>query len=149
MSPARGPPVATLEKYGHLQRQVELTRSRTSFAERLIPRTRKKLTPAEKVARKDNHDQHRADLNIALGKVIEVIWQQAEALHKVFPQHDTDYYFQQIIQNAHSTTSSRKVSLWNTFIFGHKEDGELEGAFILLQFLLSSDDWNSGAWRGQ
>lgn len=114
-------PNTQIEKYDHTQRRTEPVRSRASFADRLVPRTQKKLTPAEKATRKDNRDQHRTDLNDALGKAVQLIWEQAEAIKNEFPQHNTEHYFKLIIQNAHTVTSTRKVSIWNAFVFGNKD----------------------------
>ncbi|KAJ3476294.1 hypothetical protein NLI96_g11259 [Meripilus lineatus] len=127
-----------IEKYSHLERRIELVKSHASFAERLISRTRKKLTPAEKAERKENCDKHHDEVNTALAKAVEVIWQQAETMRIVFSQHDTDHYFQMIIQYGYTTTSKRKVNPWNAFIYGHNKNSTQDE---------SSDDRLQGATR--
>lgn len=117
MPAVRTPPSTriSLAKYYHTQRNAS-TRARTSFAAQLAPRPRKKLTSAEKAVRRARRAKHSAELTEALSEVMKAIWGHAEDLSIKFPGHNPQYYFQKIMQQTHTPSSSRKVSPWNAFL---------------------------------
>lgn len=55
---------------------------------------------------KDNHNLYAA----ALATAQQVIWDQAEVLRESFGKHDTNYYFEEIIQLSHKKITERSVS---------------------------------------
>ncbi|KAJ3475258.1 hypothetical protein NLI96_g11954 [Meripilus lineatus] len=153
MPAVRTPPSTriSLAKYYHTQRNAS-TRARTSFAAQLAPRPRKKLTSAEKAVRRARRAKHSAELTEALSEVMKAIWGHAEDLSIKFPGHNPQYYFQKIMQQTHTPSSSRKVSPWNAFLSANSKKvsaasnpganiGGLKGAPLISREL--RETWNA------
>ena len=74
---------------------------------------RPKATPTDLAEIRQKRKENRDLYAVALAAAQQVVWDQAEALREKFGKHDTNYYFEEIIQRSHMKISERSVSRWN------------------------------------
>jgi hypothetical protein len=80
-----------------------------------VTNNRVKPTNADRKQAKQKRQESRDAYAVALAAAQKVIWDQAEALREEFGKHDTNHYFEEIIQRSHMKVNERSTSRWNAF----------------------------------
>ena len=125
----------TLSKnVGFLQRLRNKSRKFTTSKSRK-PTSKKRrshiiTTPAEKATAAAKRRAERENLKTDFQQIRQLIMDRAAELSHKYPGHNTDYYFEQILQLGHINRGKReKVSLWNAFLA--LETKEIKGSFLV------------------
>jgi len=128
-------PLMTLSKnIGFFQRLRDKSRNFTTSKSRK-PTSKKRrshiiTTPAEKATAAAKRRAERENLKADLQKIRQLIMDRAAELSHKYPGHNTEYYFEQILQLGRINHGKReKVSLWNAFLA--LETKEMKGSFIV------------------
>ncbi len=100
-----------------IERLITSTRRGSSAPRKSGPsRTRIKLTPTERAAKKTAKDAVKKDYHAALREAQETIRALARQLHERFGGHTVDYYMEEIMQQSRLKGEKKAPSLWNAFV---------------------------------
>ena len=104
---------------GDIRRLPNISRKSTTTRGIYRQRTKKVIpqqTEAEAAAKAKRREENKAKHEEALEKAFKRVWTIAEELAEELGDHPPTYYYQRLMQQSKTATSSRNVNPWNAFL---------------------------------
>ncbi len=75
-----------------------------------------KMSEQDHARKQMEHLERKINMQEHIKLVCQLIWELMDCLHKDFPEHTADWFYQYVMQQPKWGSKPRAISRWNTFV---------------------------------